>query len=227
MNLQVLVLSDVESEYLWDHFEKEKLEGVDLILSCGDLKAEYLSFLATFSKVPILYVRGNHDDHYQQDPPGGCECIEDSIVEYRGVRIMGLGGSFRYRPDGKNMYTEREMYRRILKRRLALARTHGVDILVTHAPPRGIGDAGDYAHRGFECFLGFMDKYHPAYLVHGHVHANYSYHFVREYAYNTTKVINGYERLLITVPDPKPEQTRLIWRIRRKEKDSNEFGELF
>ena len=55
--MKILVLADVESKYLWDYFEKEKLEGIDLILSCGDLKADYLSFLASFSKVPILYVK--------------------------------------------------------------------------------------------------------------------------------------------------------------------------
>ena len=48
--MKILVLADVESKYLWDYFEKEKLEGIDLILSCGDLKADYLSFLASFLK---------------------------------------------------------------------------------------------------------------------------------------------------------------------------------
>ena len=224
--MQVLVLSDIESEYLWDHFEKEKMEGIDLILSCGDLKPDYLAFLATLVKVPILYVRGNHDDRYEQDPPGGCDCIEDQIVEYRGVRIMGLGGSMRYRPDAINMYTERQMARRIRKRRWALHRTHGVDSLLTHAPAKGVGDASDLAHQGFESFLGFMDRYHPGFLIHGHVHANYSHRFVRERAYHDTKVINGYERYIITVPDPHPEQTTLIWRTKRKEKD-DEFGALF
>lgn len=57
--MRILVLADVESKYLWDYFEKEKLDGIDLILSCGDLKPQYLSFLASFSKVPILYVHGN------------------------------------------------------------------------------------------------------------------------------------------------------------------------
>ena len=55
--MKILVLADVESEYLWDYFKKEKLEGIDLILSAGDLDPKYLSFLATFAKVPILYVR--------------------------------------------------------------------------------------------------------------------------------------------------------------------------
>ena len=225
--MQILLLSDVESEFLWDHFEKEKLEGIDLILSCGDLKAEYLSFLATFTKAPVLYVRGNHDGHYAEVPPGGCECIEDQIVSFRGVRIMGLGGSVRYRPNEQNMYTEKEMARRIRKRSFALWRSKGVDILLTHAPARGVGDAEDLAHRGFECFLSFMKKYHPAFLIHGHVHANYSRNFMRERAYEGTRIINAHERYLITVPEPHPEQDRLVWLTHRKEEDNDEFGKLF
>ena len=31
--MRILVLADVESKYLWDYFEKEKLDGIDLILS--------------------------------------------------------------------------------------------------------------------------------------------------------------------------------------------------
>ena len=224
--MRILLLSDIESEYLWDHFEKEKLEGIDLILSCGDLKSEYLSFLATFSKVPLLYVRGNHDGHYAVKPPGGCDCIEDMIVEYKGLRIMGLGGCNKYRPDEENMYTEKEMARRIRKRALALRKTHGVDILLTHAPARHVGDAEDFAHRGFECFLRFMEKYHPAYLIHGHVHANYGRGFERERKYQDTTVINAYERYILTIPDKQNVSDKLIWRTKRKELE-DELTELF
>ena len=109
--MKILILADVESKYLWDYFDKEKLEGIDLILSAGDLKPQYLSFLASFSKVPILYIRGNHDDCYENTPPDGCICIEDRIYVYQGVRIMGLGGSVRYK-KGINHYTQMQMKHR-------------------------------------------------------------------------------------------------------------------
>ena len=87
--MKILAVSDIESKYLWDYFEPKKLEGVELILSCGDLAAEYLSFLATFTHAPVLYVHGNHDAGYENRPPEGCICIEDEIFTYRGVRILG------------------------------------------------------------------------------------------------------------------------------------------
>ena len=109
--MKILVVSDCESRYLWDYYTPDKLEGIDLILSCGDVKASYLSFLATFAHCPVLYVRGNHDDRYEQEPPLGCICIDGDLYEYNGLRILGLGGSMRYN-NGVNQYTEKEMNRR-------------------------------------------------------------------------------------------------------------------
>ena len=53
--MKILLLADVESKYLWDYFEKEKLDGIDLIISCGDLKPEYLSFLFWQHLRQLLY----------------------------------------------------------------------------------------------------------------------------------------------------------------------------
>ena len=143
--MRILVLADIESKYYWDYFDKSKLDGIDLILSCGDLKPEYLSFLATFAKVPILYVRGNHDDIYETHPPDGCICIEDTIYNYRGVRILGLGGSIRYK-QGKNQYTQAEMRGRVRRLWWKLKKSKGIDILLTHSPAYHINDGEDGPH---------------------------------------------------------------------------------
>ena len=80
MKLKALVLSDHESEYIWDYFDAKAFAGVDVMISCGDLKAEYLSFLVTMIPAPLLYVRGNHDARYEQNPPEGCIDLEDKPV---------------------------------------------------------------------------------------------------------------------------------------------------
>ena len=105
--MKILVLSDHESKSLYEYYTPEKLKDIDLIISCGDLRANYLAFFATFSHAPVYYVRGNHDCRYEEYPPEGCTCIEDDIVTFRGVRIMGLGGSMEYIPGSSNQYTER------------------------------------------------------------------------------------------------------------------------
>ncbi len=87
--MKILAISDCESRALWDFYTPGKLEGLDLILSCGDLDPRYLSFLATFASCPILYVHGNHDGKYRETPPAGCLCVEDRLYEYQGYASWG------------------------------------------------------------------------------------------------------------------------------------------
>ncbi len=194
--MKILFLADEESPYYWDFFEKEKLKGIDLIISCGDLDPTYLSFLVTFANAPVLYVHGNHDEKYHRIPPEGCTCIEDDIYVYKGVRIMGLGGSMRYRP-GLYQYTEREMKKRLFRMWKKLLWRRGIDILVTHAPAQGINDGDDLLHQGFDTFRKIMDKYQPKYFVHGHVHMNYGRKHKRLDTYKNTTIINAYERYIV------------------------------
>lgn len=207
--MKILVIADYESPYLWDYFEKSKLEGIDLILSAGDLNSAYLEFLATCTPIPIMYVHGNHDHSYDSKPPLGCQCIDDDVVEFKGLRILGLGGSMCYN-YGKYQYSEKQMCARIKKLRMKLWRKGGVDIILTHAPIRGFHDQEDLPHLGFECFGGLVEKYHPKYFIHGHVHKNYSRDFKREDLYKDTIVVNGYERYILEIPDSYFEKEQKV-----------------
>lgn len=198
--MKILVLSDVADKALWDYLDRSLLEGIDLVLSCGDLPAEYLSFLTCFAHAPILYVHGNHDAGYAQKPPEGCICVEDTIYTHEGVRVLGLGGSMRYRPSAPHMYTDREMNRRARKLWWKLHRSRGFDILLTHAPARGVGDQEDLPHRGFQTFNDLMDRWQPQYMIHGHVHPQYAaLSFQRVRQYGNTTVVNAYKRHVIEI----------------------------
>lgn len=196
--MKILLLSDVESPYLWDYYVPGRLAEYDLMLSAGDLKSSYLSFLVTMGRSRLLYVHGNHDGNYDRRPPEGCECIDGKLVTVNGLRILGLGGSQVY-SGGAHQYTEAQMRRRIFRASWAIRRAGGVDIILTHAPPRGYGDADDYAHRGFEAFLPLMDKYAPRWLVHGHVHMNYGHNIPRFVKYGETTIVNAWERCVLEV----------------------------
>lgn len=203
--MKILLISDTEERYLWDNWTEataERLADVSLILSAGDLKHSYLEFLVTMLNVPLVYVRGNHDGGYDTDPPEGCDDADGKVLEVecgtgsskQKIRILGLGGSMRYKDDSSDMYTEREMEervrkverairkRRILDALLPSGRSAGdgnasgrpaFDILLTHAPCRGYGDMEDLPHRGFECFNYLLNKYSPQLHCYGHVHREY------------------------------------------------------
>ncbi len=162
--MRILCIADEESKAFWDYFRKEDFKDVDLIISCGDLNSSYLTFIETMTSIPLLYVRGNHDDGYKKNPPEGCVCIEDKIIEYEGIRIMGLGGSHRYRDNGDNQYTQKEMYHRVKKLKTKIWLHKGIDILVTHSPAAGLNDGTDMCHVGFEAFNDVIEKYKPKYI---------------------------------------------------------------
>ncbi|MDE5770247.1 MAG: metallophosphoesterase family protein [Ruminococcus sp.] len=195
--MKILVIADEESRSLWDYWDKSKTDGIDLILSCGDLKAEYLSFLTTMTNADVLYVHGNHDESYLQKSPEGCICVDDKIINYNEIRIFGLGGSMRY-GNGHFQFTEKEMQSRIRKRRLSLIKNKGFDILLTHAPARNINDMDDLTHKGFSCFNELIQKYNPKFFIHGHVHKTYG-HFQRTQTVGETTVVNAFEKYIIEI----------------------------
>ena len=199
--MKILVLADCESKSLYEYFKPEKLEGVELILACGDLKPSYLDFFASMCRAPVMFVMGNHDKPYDAEAYGGCVCIEDQIQVFRGIRILGLGGSMRYHPEAVNQYTEKEMRRRIRRLRWKLKWNKGFDILVSHAPAAGVNDLEDLPHRGFACFGELIEQYRPKLFVHGHVHANYGTGFKRVDQMGETMVVNAYDNYILEFPE--------------------------
>ena len=189
IKMNILCLADEEDSYFYEYYQKGRFDNYDLIISCGDIKKEYLEFIMTMSNKKTLFVYGNHD----KDEIMGGQCIEDDLVVVNGIRILGLGGSFMY-STSKHQYTEFQMKWRIFKLLPKIKKAGGVDIIVTHAPVKGYGDMSDYAHQGFECFKWLIDKYNPKYLIHGHVHMSYGYDVERMVKYKDTFIINAYKR---------------------------------
>ncbi|MBQ3262946.1 MAG: metallophosphoesterase family protein [Oscillospiraceae bacterium] len=196
--MKILVVADIKSPFFFDCYTPGKLKEFDLILSCGDLSKEYLEFLVTMARCPLYYVPGNHDESFDLHPPEGCESVDGRLIEYQGVRILGLGGSYQYRP-GSQQYTERQMASRIRRLNWTIRRHMGFDILLTHAPARGINDLDTPAHRGFECFNDLIDRWQPKYLLHGHVHLNYGMNLPRKAERGQTKIVNAYEYSVIEI----------------------------
>ncbi len=191
--MKILVVSDEENKYIWDHFDRDKFSDIDLMISCGDLKASYLSYLVTMINAPLYYIHGNHDTRYAVDPPEGCVSIEDEIIEFKGIKIAGLGGSIEY-SGGDHQFSPGQMMKRAknLTKRRFKKRASGFDILVTHSPAKGLGDGDGFVHQGFPAFNWLLDKYKPKYHLHGHQHLSYGANMERIIKYNDTTIINGF-----------------------------------
>jgi len=207
--MRILCISDQIDPLVYSTRMRERFRDVDLVLSAGDLPAEYLGFITSMLNRPLLYVAGNHDlgaDSLRRPSWAGTSFVEeapvhgaiDSSFKLRreaGLIVLGLPGSMLYN-GGPNQFTEAAMAFRIalLVPRLLLNRLfrgRAVDLVLTHAPPRGIHDRDDPCHRGFRSFLWLMRKFKPRWLVHGHIHL-YDLADVRVSAYDETTVVNAF-----------------------------------
>lgn len=172
--MKILCVSDTIQAQLENAANlRRRYADIEVIVSCGDLPAAYLEYITSVLSVPMVYVRGNHDEMYVQEPPGGID-LHQQIITIGGLTFAGLEGSIRYN-EGKIQYTELEMMQKVFgyAPRLLFNRARhgfGVDILVTHSPAKHIHDADDRPHRGFRSLRWFMQWYRPRYMVHGHVH---------------------------------------------------------
>jgi len=221
--LLVLAVSDTVNKNLYSTQIRELAGNVDLIISCGDLPAFYLDYLASSLLKPLLYVCGNHD-HYEEDDGDldiygntnvakyisrknryksfGGRNLDERIERIGKVSFAGLEGSFLYN-RGAHQYTEFQMNWKIwhLKPRLYLNRIvtgRYLDVLVTHAPPYGVHDQTDRAHRGFKAFIKFIRKYKPKYLLHGHTHI-YNFKENRILDFEGTKIVNCYDYVFLDI----------------------------
>src|SRR5690606_38190076 len=100
----------------------DNLPPFDAVLSAGDVPGTLLEFVATKTRVPPVYVFGNHAYGHVRDPqtqvespPGGCIDAHLRVVEVGGLLVVGVEGSLRYRP-GPHQYTQAEFF--ALTRRL-------------------------------------------------------------------------------------------------------------
>lgn len=200
--MKILALSDKVVSHLQQPSIKERYEDVDLVVGCGDLPARYLEFILTVLNVPLAYVPGNHDRDDVR-VPGGVSA-DGRMVHVAGIRVLGLGGSMRYKPRGRHQYTESEMRARVLGQLPKLVwrrwrKGRAFDVLLSHAPPRGIHDAEDQAHLGFEAFLWLMRMGRPKLMLHGHTHAIRNLE-VTETQYEDTQIVNVYPYRVVELP---------------------------
>jgi Icc-related predicted phosphoesterase len=206
--MRILTVSDKVEPVLYGPYIRERVGKIDLVISCGDLPYHYLEYIVGLLNAPLFYVHGNHDTTSPAGPKPGVDLNEGlqtlewganlhrSVIRHEGLIVAGLEGCRRYKPGAPFQYGEREVRWQVfsLMQRLRLNRLRygrQLDILVTHAPPRGIHDAEDLPHQGFAPYLKLLRACRPALMIHGHTHV-YNRNNVTETDLGATRIINTY-----------------------------------
>jgi uncharacterized protein len=211
--VKVLAVTDEVDERLYGNAGvRHACARPDLILGCGDLPAYYLDYLVSRFDVPLFAIHGNHD----APPPlegsagfGGCGAswIGGRTARAGQLLLAGFDGSLRYN-TGAYQSTQSEMWAAVrgLVPWLWLNRMrYGrfLDVLLTHAPPRGIHDGQDRCHTGFDAFSWLVHKFQPSYQLHGHMHL-YDRRTPTVTRVGVTEVVNVYPFRELTLAVPLP-----------------------
>lgn len=217
MPFSILAVTDEPDPRIYSDTLRERMGDVAFVVSCGDLPASYLEFLADALNRPVYYVLGNHAEELTRRcsddttcQPSGAIDLSGKVIQdpATGIILAGFPGCPRYHENDPAQYSEREigwmaarMDPKLRWNRLRKGRA--VDLLVTHAPPRGVNDRDDPAHHGFRALRGFLERWQPPYHIHGHVHL-YDRSQPSRQQFGATEVINVFPfKVLQIEPGPR------------------------
>ena len=204
MPIRVLAVSDQVDPRIHSASIRQRMGDVQLVFGCGDLPASYLEFLADALDRPVYYVYGNHLEEATRVPgagiyqPMGCVDLGGKVIrdEWSGLILAGIPGSPRYAENEPMQFSELQigwmlwkMAPRLWWNRLRHGRA--LDILITHSPPRDLGDRDDLPHRGFKALRAMLRRWRPAVMLHGHVHL-YDRSQPFQLNFEATTIINVY-----------------------------------
>lgn len=168
--VRFLAVSDEQEATLGEARNRSAISPIDGVLGCGDLEPDYLAFLGDAFRVPLLYVRGNHDRGGAWD--GAHDLVPAPLParshELAGIEVSGLSWPTARRDLA--LRDELAAWRQSLGLYVR-ARLRGPmpRIILSHVPPRGLGDAPtDPYHAGFAAYRWLCRQINPVLWLHGH-----------------------------------------------------------
>lgn len=182
----------------------------DVGIHCGDTlnsgsKSDFLEFLIQLERVRskfkrFVYVPGNHDIYVEKQPDAcrkdleslGVDLLINQEIVIEGKRIYG------------SPYTPRfGRWAFMLDRGEAIRKVwdqipEGLDVLITHGPPKGILDLTDGRYTGHPENVGCEELYDrlttmekpPRISAFGHIHASYAMKVVGKTTYYNAAICN-------------------------------------
>ena len=198
--MKILAVSDIVIDWIYSPKIRLRLSDIDLVIGCGDLPQNYLEFILNTLDIPVYYVQGNHSKvpaqgSIQINKSRRFVDLHCSSMRINGLTFAGVEGSLRYK-DGVFQYSQFEMWLNVfqlvptfLLNRISSGRL--LNVFISHAPPWGIQDQSDLAHQGIKAFRWLLDRFHPDYHLHGHIHV-YRPDMITDTIFGNTKEVNVY-----------------------------------
>lgn len=169
LGLTLIVISDTHGDLAFgDRFEKfiSNVPEYDFMVILGDLHTYELDVITKI--VPpkrIIGLRGNHDNFRLYSDYGIYE-LDGKGYLYKGIKFVGLEGSFKYKKEEFPSYTH---YESLL---IASQMPQDADVLLTH-DAMFTESKYDTAHSGLAGITYYVYKNAVKWHIHGHIHKSY------------------------------------------------------
>ncbi len=134
----------------------------DLCLLLGDHSDNDIRKVLNYISPNKIYaLLGNHDVNYIENY--NLNNLNGKLIEVKGVRLLGIQGSFKYKPVDFPSFTQEDSIKFLMNKEPA-------DILVSHDGPFNEGMINNPAHQGLFGITYYLFKNRVKYNIHGHLH---------------------------------------------------------
>lgn len=168
--VRILAVSDEPDRALENPVNRDSLGRIDLVVGCGDLDPPYLAMIGDAFRVPLVYVRGNHDRGANWESHS--RFLPDQLRDGRTEKLAGIefiGLSWPGRRSGHADHDEVAAWRQVLNPGIRAVLRRGPQLVISHAPPLDAGDdPADPYHRGFRAYRWLAERLRPTLWLHGH-----------------------------------------------------------
>ena len=181
-HIKMIIVTDTHNMLDEDKFREfvRMHPNYDVCFLLGDHSAEDIrKVLKYIDKDKIYGLLGNHDYETLFDE-FGIRNINGDMININGVNILGIQGSYRYKPARFPSFSQRESIEFLNSKDKA-------DILVCHDNKFTTENRGNPAHQGLFGITYYLYKNKVPYYIHGHIHEEY-----RNELINGTKEISSY-----------------------------------
>jgi len=184
-NISLIIISDTHGRLREEEFiDFLKNTSYDLCIMLGDHHDNDIQIIKKhIDNTKLVGLLGNHDYNYLNNY--NIPDINGKIVTVNGVTILGMQGSYKYKPVDFPSFTQEESI-------LFLENMPKVDILVSHDRKFDPNNQMNNAHQGLKGITRYIYKNKIPYHIHGHIHEDYEDTMI-----NGTKEISvfGYRKI--------------------------------
>ena len=165
-SVSLLIISDTHGTLSEDDFSSYiKNKNYDACIMLGDhYNRDIEIIIRNIDKSKLYGIKGNHDYDYLSDYD--IPNINGQIININGVKILGMEGSFKYKPVDFPSFTQEGSI-------AFLNEKPKVDILITHDKKFDPEKIKDPAHQGLIGITDYLYKNQIPVHIHGHIHEPY------------------------------------------------------